>query len=85
MRNKQSPLWKKVIGEMPKNLQKKLDIYPGDVLGQAACQNRKSVEISMAYGQGGGNETHSHLARSCSPTRTTLGFFKTPSKKFLDF
>ena len=58
------------------NHKKKLDTYPRDVLGRAACQDRKSVEISIAYAQGGGNETHSHLARPRTPSRTTWGIFK---------
>ena len=54
--------------------------------------NKKSLYINSlrarkawAVYRGGGNETHSHLERPRSPTRTTLGFFKTPLKKFLDF
>ena len=49
-----------------KNLQKNVD--PG-------------IEMWLAPGQEeGGNETHSHLERARTPTRTTLGIF-IPRKK----
>ena len=37
----------------------------------------------MILARGGGNETHSHLERARTPTRTTLGFFETEEKEHL--
>ena len=36
---------------------------------------KRDRQAWSGHARGGGNETHSHLARPRSPTRTTLGIF----------